>query len=78
MKRGNQISLGAAAVAVAALVTGLSVVGGSAPSPALAIIAEMSPVTAGADRPNTVPVVDGRSDDDTLSATGMEHVPVFD
>jgi len=78
MTRKSHISVGAAAVAVTALIVGLSVVAGGVPSPALTTIATVPPVTTGADRPNVAQDVDERSDDSTLSPTGMEHIPVFD
>ncbi|PWC56998.1 hypothetical protein [Azospirillum sp. TSO22-1] len=67
MMRKSQIALSTVALA-AVLVAGLGMVGGATPPPAQATVAE---------RPAPVLAPAPPADDGRLSATGMEHVPVF-
>ena len=87
MKRKSHVALSAAALAAAVLVVGLGVFGGATPPPAQAIVAE-SPASAASPIGDTAAPALPRSSSgsvaerpaaaDRLSATGMEHVPVFD
>ena len=76
MKRRRQVALAAAGLATAVLAVGLGMFGGTAPPPAQATVAEAPPQPQR--RPTNAPAAESRTDDDTPSATGMEHVPVFD
>jgi len=76
MKRKSQVALTAAALAAAVLVVGAGLFGGPAPPPAQATVAE-APGPAWP-RPSAAPAAETLLDDGALSATGMEHVPVFD
>ncbi len=87
MKRKSQIALSTAALAAPLLVVGLGMFGGTAPPPAQAIVSEApaavaSPLGDSAapawPAPGAAAAADRTGDDNQLSATGMEHIPVFD
>lgn len=73
MKTKSQLALSTAALVASVLVVGLGVFGGAAPPPAQATAVEISALPS----PSPAPVAE-RPVDGLLSATGMEHVPVFD
>ncbi|WP_448190644.1 hypothetical protein [Azospirillum sp. sgz301742] len=74
MTMNRHLALGAAALAAASLALGITLHRGAPPHP-LAPAMAASPAVKAASPPR---VEERKTDDDGLSATGMEHVPVFD